>query len=590
MKTKLILSILLLGALLKSNAQNVLPVMKLRPADYEYLSSPDSLGIRHQILMPNIMNKTTNAIPKLPYPIIFIHGLDSGAHVWGNLGDTNDMTDVLTSYGLSFGGRFDFNLNDDNNNLTSNKIIYPDPGSDIAQYSTTIVNGDFYFLNFAVGSDGSYNPSNLSSLNVLSNEASIAKQGVALSRAIQQVMNTTGRDKVILFGHSMGGLCAREYLQNPENWTEPSIKHHVAKLITTGTPHGGYTGANFLITGINSSSEAYRDLRTEYSNNNSGAFLFGGIESSNYIGTSYYNNDINCNGINNDNSTILGLNQKNLYTDVDYAYIMGNCTNCVISQGTILGDGVVRLVNANLSNFYNLPSPKNEFIYTASAITEIHSDLPKAIAVNMQALDEPNQLWLAYGVEYDLTYKGFIYNQPENGYLNDYDDYKFTVTDNSIVNIIINNITSSTLSARIFDINGTLIGNTYSGNLSNPINISQLLSTGDYYLEIYGTPIDISVIKSYNFNLSSTLTSNSFELEEFLVHPNPTTSKVYFDNSNSNFKEVSIYNYLGQEVAKTSFTTSIQNQEIDMSTLAIGVYVLKFSDDAKSKSVKVIKQ
>ena len=72
--------------------------------------------------------------------------------------------------------------------------------------------------------------------------------------------------------------------------------------------------------------------------------------------------------------------------------------------------------------------------------------------------------------------------------------------------------------------------------------------------------------------------------------PNPTNSIVFFDNTNYNFKEVSIYNYLGQEVSKTSFTTSIQNQEIDMSNLTTGIYVLKFNSGELSKSVKVIKQ
>ena len=86
-------------------------------------------------------------------------------------------------------------------------------------------------------------------------------------------------------------------------------------------------------------------------------------------------------------------------------------------------------------------------------------------------------------------------------------------------------------------------------------------------------------------NVETFDTSNNF-----IVYPNPTSSKVYFDNSNFNFKEVAIYNYLGQEVTKTSFSNNINNQEIDMSTLATGVYVLKFSDSATSKSVKVVKQ
>lgn len=91
-------------------------------------------------------------------------------------------------------------------------------------------------------------------------------------------------------------------------------------------------------------------------------------------------------------------------------------------------------------------------------------------------------------------------------------------------------------------------------------------------------------------NLCSSLSVSQNTLEPVTLYPNPTNSKVFFDNSNSNFKEVSIYNYLGQEVTKTSFNSSIQNQEIDMSNLATGIYVLKFNTGESSKSVKVIKQ
>ena len=92
------------------------------------------------------------------------------------------------------------------------------------------------------------------------------------------------------------------------------------------------------------------------------------------------------------------------------------------------------------------------------------------------------------------------------------------------------------------------------------------------------------------FGTCSSLSVSQNTLETVTLYPNPTNSKVFFDNSNSNFKEVSIYNYIGQEVTKTSFTTSIQNQEIDMSNLAAGVYVLKFSDGKTSKSAKIVKQ
>ena len=591
MKTKLFLFTILFGTLIISNAQENKFQSKSRPLDFEYLSAPDSLGIRHQLKTPNTNNKNSlTGDIKIPYPIIFIHGLDSHSETWT---PTTDFMD--SNFNFTYGGRLDFNLNYDNSNSTSNKLFYPLPGADIAQWfpnPSYWINGDYYYLNFAVGSDGSYNPLNISPLNVLSNEAAIAKQGVALSRAIQQVMNITGRDKVILFGHSMGGLAAREYLQNPSNWTEPNINHHVAKLITTGTPHGGYTGSNFsLATGINSSSEAYRDLRTEYSNSNSGVFLSGGIESTLNIGSSYHNNDINCNGINNDGILIQGLNFKSLPTStVDFAYIMGNCTNCVVSQGQFLGDGIVRLVNANLSNFQTLPSPKNEFIYTASAVVEIHSVLPEQTYENMQGLDEPNEYNLAYGIELGKIYKGFITVQPVGGYTNDWDDYKFAIQGNGNQILTISNSSSNSLAVRIYNSSIQQQGQVYSV----PTGTSQFsfpLIAGQYFLEINGTPTSTSYLYPYTFTLSSSLSNPDFtSLNSLKIYPNPTTSKVFFDNTNSNFNDVVIYNYLGQEVGKSKFSESLNNQEINLSKFASGVYVLRFSNQESSQSVKIIKE
>jgi pimeloyl-ACP methyl ester carboxylesterase len=589
MKTKLFLSILLFGTLALSNAQEKKFQSKSRPSDFEYLSAPDSIGIRHQLKTPNVSsrNSLTGAI-KIPYPIIFIHGLDSDASVWDS---TTNFMDA--NFNFTFGGRIDFNLNNDNNNGTSNKLFYPLSGADIAQWgSMVLTNGDYYYLNFAVGSDGSYNPLNISPLNVLSNEAAIAKQGAALSRAIQQVTNITGRDKVILMGHSMGGLCAREYLQNPSNWTEPNINHHVAKLITTGTPHGGYTGSNFfLATGINSSSEAYRDLRTEYSNSNSGVFLSGGIESSLNIGSSYQNNDINCNGINNDGIDIQGLNEKDLPTNtVDFAYIMGNCTDCVISQGSILGDGVVRLFNANLSNFRTLPSPKNEFIYTASAVFEIHSDLPEQTYENMQGLDEPNEYNLAYGVELGKIYKGFITVQPVGGYPNDWDDYKFAIQGNGNQILTISNSSTNSLAVRIFNSSLQLQGQVYSA----PTGTSQFsipLTAGQYFLEINGAPTSTSYLYPYTFTLSAALSNPDFNTASSLeIYPNPTSSKVNFDNTIEKFDTATVINYLGQVVAEVRFSAFEANQEVDLSLFTTGVYLVKFTNSDKSITEKVIKE
>ena len=147
MKTKLLISLLLIGALFQANAQNVLPEMKSRPLDFEYLSAPDSLGIRHQLKTPNTNNRNSlTGNIKIPYPIIFIHGLDSDSETWT---PTTDFMD--SNFNFTYGGRLDFNLNYDNSNSTSNKLFYPQTGADIAQWfpnPSYWINGDYYYLNF----------------------------------------------------------------------------------------------------------------------------------------------------------------------------------------------------------------------------------------------------------------------------------------------------------------------------------------------------------------------------------------------------------------------------------------------------------
>ena len=583
----------------KTNAQDLTLNAKPRQADVKNLSGIDSLQIYSQLKTPN--KKTTVGQPELPYPIIFIHGLNSNSNVW------LDMVQYLFNNSLRYGGRIDFCLNDDNDNYTSNKLVYPTKGADIAYYTDYIKDlsvADFYLLNFDVNNLGEpFTSDDLIPFNdVLSNEAAIAKQGVALNIAIQMVLQKTRKDKVIIMGHSMGGLCAREYIQNPSIWTELNVNHHIAKLVTTGTPHGGYTGTNAgLVTGIDSSSEAYRDLRKEYTLSESvGAYLYGGIENQTNIDNSafsdFYNVDVNCNGISGDNSMIVGLNQKNLPLTLDYAYIMGKCDNCLALQGTIEGDGIVRSVNANLNNFYTLPIPINEFTHQANAsnpLIGLHSDLPKAIKVNMQGLDEPNELYLGYGVEYNKNYKGFIYTQPKNGNSVDFDDYKFSVTNSNQVNILINNISHPNLKARIFNIDGVQIGSEFIGNTSTPINIQKSLPLGDYFLEIFAVaPTSLETIYPYTFTLTSTtLATENFEIAETLIiFPNPTSSKVFFDNSIEKFETATVINYLGQVVLETRFNSFEANQEVDLSSFSSGVYIVKFANGDKSITKKVIKQ
>ena len=74
-----------------------------------------------------------------------------------------------------------------------------------------------------------------------------------IQRAIQRMCRETGHNKVILIGHSMGGLAARAYLR-------ACGSSHVAKVITLGTPHHGTGLAHF---GIGLNTEQMRWTVTE---------------------------------------------------------------------------------------------------------------------------------------------------------------------------------------------------------------------------------------------------------------------------------------------------------------------------------------
>jgi hypothetical protein len=324
-----------------------------------------------------------------------------------------------------------------------------------------------------------------------------------------------------------------------------------------------------------------------------GVYLYGGTENSSIIKNillfPFYNVDINCNGIDEDNTNIIGLNQRQWITEPDYSYIVGICTNCEVLQANIEGDGIVRSVNANLSNFTTqLPEPKNEFIYTAAqtGIIGLHSELPQAIPVSMQGLDEPNEYPLSYGIDFNQEYKGLITQQPTNGYPNDFDDYKFTMPINGTLSITINNTFFNNLPFQILDSSLNVVYfNSVAPNSTN--TFTQTLSAGQYYLEFYATPSITSYLYPYSFTIQNTLSINDNLVDNtFSIYPNPTNSKVNI-KSEIKFDLVEIYNVLGQKVLSSKIS---ENQEVDMSLLTSGTYFLKLKSESLIKNAKIIKE
>ena len=153
-----------------------------------------------------------------PYPVIFIHGIASSADTWIPFRDY-----LINSAGWTFGGIPAYN--------PGTKTVDISCPSDLSLLATCTGDagdaGDFYTLNFSDNQGLSFDV-----------------QGGELAAIIKAVLAANpGKTKVLLVGHSTGGLAAREYLQGLARElnavTTIPYREDVAKLITVGTPHQG---------------------------------------------------------------------------------------------------------------------------------------------------------------------------------------------------------------------------------------------------------------------------------------------------------------------------------------------------------------
>ena len=561
-------------------SQNQTIQFKPRPAEFEFFGSINDSVFALKTPINSTTNRTFNS--KLPYPIIFIHGLNSSSETWNTSTDYYD-----TQYGFTFGGRFDFCLNADNNNTTTNKNFYPTAGADIAAFESFVQDGDYFYVNFDVNPNGSIGTS------VLSNQSAIAKQGAAVKVAVQRVMEVTGKNKVILVGHSMGGLASREYIQNSENW-QTDNQHHVAKLLTVGTPHGGSNASDSGLgwfAGIQTRSEAIRDLKTTYYySGDQGRFLFGGMEVNNssnmnehLTGDDFYNYDVNCNGVIGEN--IQGLNQKPIDNLIDFSCVIGRITNAI--GGNITTDGVVEEPSSNFNYYYpSLTYPAKLFYFNSGYdIIENHTELPGYYYQQMQGLDEPNVKELAYGIETNKNYIGYTTVQNPTGADNDY--FKFTVADNVDAAVSVSSIVTSSMNGTILDATGNAVGVTQN-NSGNTLSFTRVLTPGDYYLKLTSTnPTNTNYQTPYQFNITTTLSADDISFESFVFYPNPVKDLLHLDNIS--LTKASVYSILGQLIDVKSFENTTSNT-LDLSSLESGIYLIVLENDSQQKTIKVVKE
>lgn len=511
---------------------------------------------------------------KMPYPYIFIHGLVGSSETWDAL--TDDLDDA---FGWTYGGRMDFCLNADNNKFTSNLTT---DYKDFTATQNNLIAGDYYYVNFAVESNGIYN----SSTTNQSNQSAIVKQGRAVRDAIKYVRQKTGSDKVILVGHSMGGLASREYLQNNTIWQSDG-QHHVAKLLTIGTPHGGSNSASLglnIFDNIDEKSEAVRDLRYP-SIVYGGRYLFGGTEA---VTIGFNNDDINCNGVVGD--VIKGLNEKSIPNNIFYS--------CIIGTGAVTGgDGVVAADRANLNNYYSIQA--DTFNDRTFALTETHTELHQNLKNGMKGLDEPYDYSLSYNVSLNKLYFGLITEQSKGSPYNwDYDDFKFSTTTKGNIRLKLYNIPVHDFEIDVVDVNYNKVVPTITSNSRSNIDTIINLNAGTYFLEISGNATSISYFFPYAFRMDFTPTTAINEISEPLksqIFPNPVSNiaTLKFSLLQQSNVVVKIYNSIGQQVKEKDFgeLSEGQNQiQIADINLDNGMYIYSILTNSGVESKQFIVQ
>ncbi len=475
-----------------------------------------------------------------PYPIIFLHGYTGSASTFdGSYNDSNFQ-------GI-WGGQTDIFHAVLNANTGTN--IWGDDGvagttdDDVLVFfnneSNTLAPGCVYSMNFQnYWNEDESNPQIIingcgspSLLDNDSNESAIYKQGYALGKMIESVLAANpSADKVIVVGHSMGGLETREYLQrtnssgNPMWWVNPNQAdgHQILKMITTSTPH---RGSNFfgnpwptiknedgeLTHGDRDglpdiSSEATRDLRWSYAFNPvdpaqcgwfqscPGPYLWGGDEDNPW---GYWNHDVNCDG-DEDDTNIVGINEAGssnawdgtkdnpsmpLPHNLRYTWI----TSDVGTSGDLVVDLDRQWIYSG-----STPEPSDGVAHrmTDTLLTDVdHLAVDDDVNVVVRALDEGDYPAFAWDLNLDNAneYVGVTQlrsvNVPDGPNSTDPDWFRFFIPAGTLDDICINLTPHPALSGQI-------------DYFQSPANYADMSTTGDVSMTFAsgGTAVTINLV------------------------------------------------------------------------------------------------
>lgn len=402
------------------------------------------------------------------YPILLIHGLFDKGSTWQEVG----LVDHFESFGWSYGGTFDVELE---------KYDTVEDVEIVDQHNLN-AQGDVFILNFDTIEN--------------SNEAAIYLQAQAVKLVIAQIRELTGKDKVILVGHSMGGLAAAAYVVGDPNGDSnlDFYQGDVASFLTLGTPFGGSSLATLAGLGgllPNQVSEnALRDLKKNDPGSRN-VFLFGGVETD-VLETQFYE-DVSCDG-HVDQHVIRGISEMvwgaDWPSEIRYSFLVGDWTtvgDCVANhEDQYLSFGTPKVVHAAHSSnaLCQIPGYGNE---------EFCTEMRSFDAI-VEGLDEPDSPNNAYLLSDGEEVNGFVTRFESAGV--DFDYFRLGVDSSGFVN--------------------------FSASLANPPVTSTTLRLLDSDLnEIESATIDSGIVSLSNTILAQAGVSLFIEVSGFAEPSDP---------------------------------------------------------------------
>lgn len=175
----------------------------------------------------------TSAPAQSVHPVLLVHGLWSDCSTWdGVVGDLESSQFVEAPSLFFWAGRADPTL------YRECRATRGGPTIRLDQLQTE---GDAYVRATA----GLLGKSVVARLTFSSSDGqTFAEQGRQVNAAVRRLREMTGASKVLLVGHSMGGLAARAYVQSP------AYRGDVSTIMTIVTPHAGSGLGDIVVSSL----------------------------------------------------------------------------------------------------------------------------------------------------------------------------------------------------------------------------------------------------------------------------------------------------------------------------------------------------